>query len=173
MPVMHGIWIIILNLQWMLCVVRLRIRWLMFFLVVNGDVLLCAACFCKSLIFCFWTNLQTIWMPKLLPGLKNICMTTQVLLLLLLMTAIFLMMLQAGFWSLTVEKVILLRVTIQAGLNKRKTGLLLKKRVKVSGARKCSENWNGFTWVQKAGRLSTRNILPVMKNCFLRVEKLS
>ena len=74
---------------------------------------------------------------------------------------------------MTVAKAIRLREIILHGLNKKKTVLQWKKRVKASDAKKCSANWNGFTWVQKAVRLSIRNTLPVTKNFLRRAEKLS
>ena len=76
----------------------------------------------------------------------------------------YLMKLPAGFWNLTAAKAIRLRVTIQAGLNRRQNACALKTNLNLTARKKFSANWTGFTWVQKDARQSTRNTLHATTN---------
>ena len=133
----------------------------------------CAVFFCNSRTFFCSTNLQTILMPKQLHGLKNTFTTTRERLLQSLTTDTSLMMLPAGYLSLTAEKVIHLKETIQAGLNRKTSVLPLKTNMNLNVRKKFSENWNGFTWVQKEDRQNTKSILHAITSLWHRKAKNS
>ena len=157
MPQTHGILTQILSLLWMPSAVRRRIRLWMFSREVKDDALHCAAFFCSSPTFFFWTNRPTTWTQKQSHGLSVIFRITREPSSQSLTTATSWTTWPDGFWKWTAEKDTRSREIIPHGLRQRKRDLPRKKNRLQSDRSRCRKSLSGFTPGQRVVRQSTRS----------------